>query len=624
MTSPSRYPLLLIALVCAVPGCDDAEDTAAPVDAAPVTDLRPLPPVGADAGPSCVPEREICNGVDDDCDGLVDDDDPNIDRATFDDPAHCGACGNPCVAPRAVFECRAATCVIVACEAGFGDYNADARDGCETDCVITAGGREACDARDNDCDGAVDEDYDLESDPRHCGACDRACAPPPAGEAACVAGDCVLAACARGFVDLDGDAANGCEYACEARDREDCNGADDDCDGRIDEAADLAPPEDVCGDTGVCGVECAEDAACGAAERCADGVCVPREPPDAACVVDADCRALHPGLACVARSVRADSGEISTARACVPRTHAPICDGAAGWRCARPPTWQLGAERGACDGLDNDCDGRTDEDFVDALFEADRATPRACEVGAGVCRRLGVVICAPAGDATVCSATPAEPAAAADDQCDGVDDDCDGAVDEDAEDAWIAVGDGAIYAYEASRPGASAVADGVDPRPDDGVATRVEARACSRPGVLPWADVTWAEAEAACMAAGARLCTGDEWAAACGGPSAEAYPYGTRYAADVCNGGDRDADPSAPDDQDAVLPTGALDGCARDGAFDLSGNLKEWVADGADGLRALRGGGFESRAAGGLACDQRGDLKVPDFRHPAVGFRCCR
>ncbi|MCB9538538.1 MAG: SUMF1/EgtB/PvdO family nonheme iron enzyme [Myxococcales bacterium] len=624
MTHPSTRAAVALALLLWAPGCDDADEGAAAVDAAPLADLRPLPPVGADAGPRCVPAREICNGADDDCDGLVDDDDPDIERATFDDPAHCGACGHGCEAPRAVFECRAATCVIVACEAGFGDYNADASDGCETDCVVTAGGREACDGRDNDCDGSTDEDFDLSTDARHCGACDRACAPPPSGEAACVAGDCVLAACARGFVDLDGEAANGCEYACLARDREDCNGRDDDCDGQIDEAADLAAPEDVCGDTGVCDVECAADADCADDARCNGGVCAPVEPPDLPCVEDADCRAVHPGLACVARSTRGAAGDVTTTRVCAPRTHAPICDGAAGWRCARPPTWQLGAEVGACDGLDNDCDGRTDEDFVEALFEADRATPRTCEVGAGVCRRIGVAICAPAGDTTVCSAAAPEPPAAPDDQCDGVDDDCDGAVDEDAADAWIELDGVAIYAYEASRPGATADAAGVDPRPDDGVVTRVEARACSRPGVLPWADVTWAEADAACAAAGARLCTGAEWAAACGGPDAEAFPYGAAYAAGVCNDGARDADPTTPADDDAALPTGALAGCARDGAFDLSGNLKEWVADGADGLRAVRGGGFESRVAGGLACGQVDDLKVPDFRHPAVGFRCCR
>jgi hypothetical protein len=36
---------------------------------------------------------EACNGLDDDCDGMVDED---FDLAT--DPAHCGACGSACSA----------------------------------------------------------------------------------------------------------------------------------------------------------------------------------------------------------------------------------------------------------------------------------------------------------------------------------------------------------------------------------------------------------------------------------------------------------------------------------------------------------------------------------------------
>ena len=36
---------------------------------------------------------------------------------------------------------------------------------------------EVCDGRDNDCDGMVDEGFDLTSDPRNCGACGTACAP---------------------------------------------------------------------------------------------------------------------------------------------------------------------------------------------------------------------------------------------------------------------------------------------------------------------------------------------------------------------------------------------------------------------------------------------------------------
>ncbi len=46
---------------------------------------------------------------------------------------------------------------------------------------------ETCDGRDNDCDGVVDEDFDLSSDPRNCGNCGRNCPP----GMVCRGGQCV-------------------------------------------------------------------------------------------------------------------------------------------------------------------------------------------------------------------------------------------------------------------------------------------------------------------------------------------------------------------------------------------------------------------------------------------------
>jgi formylglycine-generating enzyme required for sulfatase activity len=217
------------------------------------------------------------------------------------------------------------------------------------------------------------------------------------------------------------------------------------------------------------------------------------------------------------------------------------------------------------------------------------------------------------------------PAARPDDaDCNGRDDDCDGVVDDDFEDAWVRVGAFEIYAYEASRPGATADVAGLDLVPDDGVQAFVEARSCSRPGVRPWSDVTWAEAEVACRAAGARLCRRDEWTLACGGPEGRPFPYGASYDGGACNGGAHDADPAAPGDQDAPLPAGALAACEAGGVFDLSGNLKEWTDDLVDGQRPVRGGGYASNVPEGLACGQLGDLKPAELRSANIGFRCCR
>lgn len=71
-----------------------------------------------------------------------------------------------------------------------------------------------------------------------------------------------------------------------------------------------------------------------------------------------------------------------------------------------------------CDGLDNDCDGTIDEGFNLGV---------ACNVGVGACARSGNIICNGAGDGTVCSVGPGNPV---DEMCDGLDNDCDGTVDE--------------------------------------------------------------------------------------------------------------------------------------------------------------------------------------------------
>lgn len=73
-----------------------------------------------------------------------------------------------------------------------------------------------------------------------------------------------------------------------------------------------------------------------------------------------------------------------------------------------------------CDGLDNDCNGETDEAFPELNKE--------CEVGKGECRVSGTFICAPEGKSVVCNAIEKEPQK---EICDGKDNNCDGNTDED-------------------------------------------------------------------------------------------------------------------------------------------------------------------------------------------------
>ncbi|MCZ7680054.1 MAG: hypothetical protein M5U28_15335 [Sandaracinaceae bacterium] len=121
-------------------------------------------------------------------------------------------------------------------------------------CVPAAA--ELCNERDDDCDGLVDEDIDLASDDDNCGECGLRCAPPHAF-GACEGGACVVTACDVGFLDLDEDPSNGCEYRCLAVADDDviCDLSDDDCDGAVDEDVDLGADAENCGSCGrVCAV----------------------------------------------------------------------------------------------------------------------------------------------------------------------------------------------------------------------------------------------------------------------------------------------------------------------------------------------------------------------------------
>ncbi len=82
---------------------------------------------------------------------------------------------------------------------------------------------------------------DYDSDPLHCGGCNKACEY-RGGVAGCSGGECFLAGCQQGFVNLNegdvGGEADGCEYACTWQSADDwpdgaCDGSDcdQDCDG---------------------------------------------------------------------------------------------------------------------------------------------------------------------------------------------------------------------------------------------------------------------------------------------------------------------------------------------------------------------------------------------------------
>jgi formylglycine-generating enzyme required for sulfatase activity len=151
--------------------------------------------------------------------------------------------------------------------------------------------------------------------------------------------------------------------------------------------------------------------------------------------------------------------------------------------------------------------------------------------------------------------------------------------------------------------------------------------------VLPWVNVTYAEADAACAAAGYRLCTEQEWQEACEGAANNLYPYGMGYDPNACNGADYDPDCVSPDDDDAQ-PTATAYGCPPPGSsacisdygvLDLSGNVKEWTSTQVGSMPAtyrVRGGAYDN-VASSLTCDFDFLSNEPAFFNKNLGFRCC-
>jgi len=162
-----------------------------------------------------------------------------------------------------------------------------------------------------------------------------------------------------------------------------------------------------------------------------------------------------------------------------------------------------------------------------------------------------------------------------------------------------------IDLYEASRIDATETSAG-----------QVETVALSRKGVLPWQVESNAAAEAACNAAGKRLCTAAEWLVACQGPDGTVYSYGDTYEETTCNGIDTFGDPTLWEFK--LMPTGSFPGCTNEwGVYDINGNLWEHVAGGSD--KTVRGGAFNCGDSKTLhRCDY-----IPGWVPSARGFRCC-
>lgn len=313
---------------------------------------------------------EVCNNIDDDCDGEIDN---GIICTCINGRTRETTCGRG--------ECADNTGVETCAD---GAYTGDTCD------PLEGAADEICDGLDNDCDGEIDEGLSRTS---------------TCGEGQC-AGNTGVETCQNGIW-----GGNTCNPLAGAS-IEECDGEDNDCDGEVDE--DLSHP-----------TSCGEGACRGNTGRitCTDGrpidTCDPYDgATDETCnSIDDDCDGVvDDGLECICVSGTTRTTSCGEG-ACADNTGTETCIEGLRWE-NNTCDPLAGASDEICDGIDNDCDGEADEDLTQ---------PTTC--GQGMCAgNTGIETCY-SGEYTNDTCDPFAGSHAED--CDLLDNDCDGLVDED-------------------------------------------------------------------------------------------------------------------------------------------------------------------------------------------------
>lgn len=270
-----------------------------------------------------------------------------------------------------------------------------------------------------------------------------------------------------------------------------------------------------------------------------------------------------------------------------------------------------------CDGLDNDCDGDEDEECA-----CQEGETRPCGSVVGVCER-GEESCVDGQWGECVGGIDAS-----EEICDGLDNDCDNQVDEHPDNINGDVCGATCPAFDTIPIVATVDSEVVTICVDRWEASQESEGSripVSRPGRTPWTNITFADAQMACALMHKALCPIEVWQTACMGLSPNEYPYGAEFQDGVCNG-------NSP--AGGALPTGERAECVsqwegRGGndavglLYDMSGNVKEWVAPPSQspGDRFTMGGSWESGPAQ-LTCTGQ-ESYDNTTTSPQIGFRCC-